>query len=92
MTKKSEYLATALSLTALEVVVVVHCDWPIWASSGDIWNCGVSALLAALGVIPSVNLWVQAAFASDDQVVVTSAAQGEAELPVLALDRGQANV
>jgi hypothetical protein len=89
---RSRFLIIAVLITTLNLTVVIYCDWPVWSSSGDIWNCGVSALLAALGVIPSVNLWVQAAFASDDQVVVTSAAQGEAELPVLALDRGQANV
>jgi hypothetical protein len=90
--KRVRFLIIAILLTIFDLAVVVCCDLPAWASSGDVWSRGVSTLLAALGATSIANVW---ALVATDQIVlpgVKSAGRGQIVAPVPAQARGQADV
>ena len=60
MTKRPRFLIIAVLLTFLDLAVVVCHGWPVWTTwSGDLWNRGLSVLLAALGATSLANVWAQ---------------------------------
>jgi hypothetical protein len=90
--KRVRFLIIAVLLTILDLAVVICCDGPVWASSGDVWTRGISALLAALGATSLANVW---ALVATDQIVldgVKSACRGQTAAPDPAQARGQADV
>lgn len=59
------YFIIVILLILLNAAVTVYSAVATWnASPGDIWSCGLSGLLGALGATSLVSVWVQAVLGS----------------------------
>jgi hypothetical protein len=68
------YLAIAVLLTVLDIVVTVYYGTAVWAAwSDDILARGLLLLFAALGATSLANVWVQAGYRLRDRSEETAA-------------------
>ena len=93
MKARSRYLIIAVSLTILDVAVLVCYGWPAWTtSSDDLSSRGILVLLAALGASSLANVWAQMDTAQNDLPGRQSADNEQTPVPIRAQARGEADV
>ena len=93
MTKRPRFLIIAVSLTFLDLAVVVCYGWPVWTKwSGDPWSRGILVLLAALGATSLANIWAQVVPVQDILLGGRSADGEQIAVPIPIRVQGQADV
>ena len=93
MTKRPRFLIIAILLTFLDLAVVVCHGWPVWTTwSGDLWNRGLSVLLAALGATSLANVWAQVVPAPNDPPCGRRADREQTAAGIQVEARGQTDV
>ena len=93
MTGRTGYFMIAILLTLLNAVVTVYSGVAIWkAWPGDIWHLGLLVLLASLGAISLVNVWVQAILGSGVSLGSRTIEWGQGATPIPVEMRGRADV
>ena len=91
MTKRPRFLIIALSLTFLDLAVVVCCGWPVW-TAGDPWSRAFRVLLAVLGATSLANVWAQVVPSQDILLGGRSADHEQIAVPIPVQVQGQADV
>ena len=91
MTKRPRFLIIALSLTFLDLAVVVCYGWPVW-TAGDPWSRAFRVLLAVLGATSLANVWAQVIPAQFVLLGGRSAASEQSAAPIPIEARGQTDV
>ena len=86
MDYRKGYLAIAVSLTALDVIVAFYFGRPMWqAWSRDILGLGLLVMLGALWITSLTNVWAQALCG----ISATTGPRGSMESPSVIPFRGE---